>query len=231
MAQPIASMFGNEAVVKAAANAPITSAQALRAKAELQKMRSSLAAWLKYRRINDEIASGKPVPTPLLKRPGARRSPVAVFMLELHSQRASHEAVLAGQLYQLLAEVFDGDSLPEPNLAKNPNAAVELAQIAISGKLPGETAAPDAQGFVWLWPLVIVVGAIALVIMTAVRTNADAAMERERLECVKQGACTDSGFWIKLGAVAVVGWIVWDKMGVGKRVMSAVSSRRSRRAA
>lgn len=206
--------------VPAGATAPITSAQAKRSKLELQRMRGSLASWLKYRRINDAVAAGQPVPAPLLKRPGARRSPTAELMAALHSQRAAHESVLAMQLHQLLSEVFDPQSLPDPDVGKRPTAAVELAEIAIAGKLPGEkTVTPTAQGFIWLWPLVVVVGAIAFVITSSIRSSADVAKEKERLECIKQGACTDTGFWVKLGAVAFVGWIVWDKMGVGAKIM------------
>lgn len=225
--EPIPAPAAPPLEVKAAPTAPITSQQAQRSKAEIQKMRTSLIEWLKYRRINDELASGKPLPSPLLKKPGARRSPVAVFAQQLHAQRGAEEGKLAMQLHQLLGEVFDPTSLPSPDLTKNPNAAVQLAEIAIAGKVPGELKAPTPQGIVWLWPLVIVVGVIAFVITSAIRSSADVAKERERLECIKQGACTDYGFWLKVGAVAFVGWIVWDRLGVGKRVTGALSGRKN----
>jgi len=218
----------DEALVRAAANAPITTAQAVSGKTELAKMRSSLKSWLKYRRINDAIASGNAaaIKSPILKTPGASAPPAAVMALRLRTQRIDGETELAEQLYTLLAEVFDPQSLPSPDVTKNPNAAVELAAIAIAGKLPGETPTVGAQGFVWMWPLVIVVGAIAFVITSAIRSSADVAKEKEKLECIKAGKCTDSGFWLKIGAIAVVGWIVWDKMGVGHRVTLALKKGR-----
>lgn len=224
-APAVAASNGNEKLVAAAANAPVTSAQAQRGKVELGKMRRSLAAWLKFRTLNDRVAAGQTVPKPLLKRPGHVRPSSRALHACLRAQRREDEQALATQLYQLLGEVFDAGSLPEPNLAKNPRAAVELAQIAIAGKLPGEAAAPQAAGAIWMWPLVIVVGVIGFVIMTSIRTSADVAKEREKLECIKSGACTDSGFFLKLGAVAVVAWLVWDKMGLGERVKGALAKR------
>lgn len=189
----------------------ITSQTAQKAKAELGKMRASLAGWLRYRRINDEIASGRSLPRPLLAKPTAKRQTAAAFGLQLAQTRASDEAKLASRLHLLLSEVFDAQGLPEPDIRKNPNAAVELAEIAIAGKLPGKDAAPEAAGFVWLWPMVVVVGVIAFVITSKIRSDAEVAKERERLECIKQGACTDTGFWLKVGAVGLIAWFVWNK--------------------
>jgi hypothetical protein len=107
----------------------------------------------------------------------------------------------------------------------NPNAAVELAQIAIAGKLPGEAPTPDAAGVIWMWPLVIVVGAIAFVITSSIRSKADVAKEREKYECIRAGHCTDSGFWLKLGAIAIVGFIVWDRLGVGAKVKGMIKGK------
>lgn len=221
----------DEAIVNAAANAPVTKSQAQAAKVELAKMRGALKEWLKFRGMNDQIAQGKgdALPTPLLKKPGSKLPPAAVMALRLRRSRLGTESELALQLHQLLSEVFDASSLPNPDVAKNPTAAVELAQIAISGALPSEAGRPDAQGFIWMWPLVVVVGAIAIVIMTSIRSSAETAQEQERLECIKAGKCTDSGFWIKVGAVAVVGWLLWDKAGVGARVKGAMKSSRGRR--
>jgi hypothetical protein len=98
---------------------------------------------------------------------------------------------------------------------------VELAKIAIAGKLPEEAQAPEAQGFlpvVFIWPVVIIVGMVLWTIMTKIRNDADVAKEKERIECIKSGACTDYGFWLKLGGIALAGWIVWDKMGLREAV-------------
>jgi hypothetical protein len=218
--------LSDEALVEAAATAPITSGQAQAAKRELVRMRASLTKWLEYRAINDKIASGLVLPAPLLKRPGARPPSAAVMALRLRKQRSMDEEDLALQLHQLLSECFDGASLPSPDIAKNPNVAVELAQLVIAGKLPGETA-PSAAGFVWLWPVVIVVGAIAMVVMSAIRSSADLAKEREHLECIKSGACTDYGFWLKVGAVVAASWIIWEKFGLGAYVQRTLKKGRS----
>jgi len=211
---PSFSLGSHESIVAAAANAPVTAAQALEAKAELKRMRRSLAEWLKYRSINDRTAAGHALPRPALKRPGARPAPPAVMALRLSSDRAGREAALAAQIHSLLSEVFDSSTLPSPQA---PGAAVTLAQIAISGKLPGEAGAPQAAGFSFVWPIVIVVGAVAYVITTKINSDADAAKEHERIECVKSGGCTDSGFWMKVGAAAFLGWLAWDKMGLRER--------------
>lgn len=209
-------------LVQPTVTAPITKANAVKAKAELNRMRSSLTQWLKYRAINDEVAAGRgdSVPAPFLKKPGAKPMPPQAMAMRLRVQRLSDEGTLAKQLHALLSEVFDPGTLPDPNIDKNPNAAVELAKIAIAGKIPSDKG-PQAQGFIWLWPIAIVVGGIALVIMFAIRSSADVAKERERLECIKAGKCTDTGFWLKVAAVGVVGWLVWDKAGLGSRITGA----------
>jgi hypothetical protein len=202
------------------ATTPITRQQAQKARTELAKMKRSLTLWLKYRGINDAVAAGQAdrVPNALLKTPGASAPPAAVARLNLARARRIDEEPLAVHLYQLLSEVFEPAQLPSPDLNRNPNAAPQLAAIAVSGKLPGEQVTSTPTGFVWLWPAVIVVGAIALVLTTVIRSNAEVAKEREHLECVKAGKCTDSGFWMKAAAVAVIGWFVWDKAGLRERV-------------
>lgn len=218
--------LGNpEKAVAAAATAPLTSAQAQRGKLELSRMRRSLTAWLKFRRLNDRVVSGQPVPAPLLRRPGHKPLPPQAMAKTLSAQRAVDEQALATQIHQLLGEIFDPSSLPEPDVSQNPQAAVQLAEIAISGKLPGDALRPGEAGAIWMWPLVVIVGVIGFVIMTSIRSSADVAKERERIECIKAGACTDSGFFLKLGAVAVVAWLVWDRMGVGERVRGALAKR------
>ena len=216
-----------DAIIAAGATAPVTIAQAAAGKAELARMRRSLAAWLKYRGLNDQIMAGRggSIPRPLLKKPGASLPPAQVMASRLCTQRATNEAALATQLHQLLAEVFDPATLPNPNLNENPQAAVQLSCIAVSGKQPGDAATPAATGATWMWPLVIVIGIVAFVIMTAIRSSADVAKEHEKLACIEAGACTDSGFWLKIGAVAVVGWIAWDRLGVRERVRGALAKK------
>ena len=201
-----------------ALTAPITSAQAQAAKRELGKMKRSLVAWLKFRATNDQVAAGAAVPNAALRHPGKVPTTPAVLAAKLARTRPATEAMLADRLYQLLAEVFDPTSLPCPDVTTNPNAAVQLAQIAVSGQLPSSSSAPAAAGAWWVWPAVIVAGAIAIVLITEIQTSADVAKNQEQIACIEAGKCTDSGFWLKVGAIAVVGWIVWDKMGLGDRL-------------
>lgn len=212
-----------EALVSAAANAPVTKAQAVKNATSLKQMKSSLVSWLKFRALNDQVAQGYGVPKALLKRPGANTATASSTVI---AERPIAEAQLASQLHALLSEVFDAGSLPDPDLMKNPDGAVQLAKIAVAGKLPGDATAPAAQGFVWLWPLVIIVGAIAYVITTQIRNSADVAKENERIACIEAGACTDTGFWLKFGAIAVGAWIIWDKFGVGVKVKQAMKGGR-----
>jgi hypothetical protein len=180
-----------------------TSVWSARAARDLQAMQRSLRSWLRYRRINDRCAT-------CLSSP------------EFMAQRAADEQRLATQLYPLLAEVFDASSLPSPDIRKEPDAAVQMAELAITGKPSPVAQAPEAQGLIWLWPVAIVAGAAALVITSAIRNQAELAAERERLECIKAGACTDTGLWLKWGAILVGGWIAWDKLGVGDKVKAAM---------
>lgn len=194
----------------------ITVNEKVRAEREIRRMRSSLAAWLKYRKRNDDVALGK------VK--GRLPAHVVAKMLP-HRRDWVLEQNLALELHALLSEVLDAAALPNPDISKDPNAAVKLAKIAIAGKLPEEASGPQAQGLIWLWPAVIVVGLVLVTIMTKIRSDADVAKEKERVECIKMGACTDYGFWLKLGAIVVAGWVVWDKFGLRE----AVQKRKARR--
>jgi hypothetical protein len=214
-----------ESLATAAATAPISTRQAQLAKLELQRMRSALQGWLKYRAINDAAASGTPLPTVWLKRPGASAPPPAVIALRLRRERQAYERELASDLHALLSEVFDSSTIPSPDLDRNPNAAVDLARIAISGKVPGDTG-PQAAGFIWLWPLVIVIGGIAFVLASKIRNDAETAQEREHYQCIRDGHCTDSGFWLKVGAVGFLGWLTWDRLGVGERLKGLIKKKR-----
>ncbi|HZJ67637.1 MAG TPA: hypothetical protein VFD36_29240 [Kofleriaceae bacterium] len=207
----------------AAANAPVTQAQAQRGKVELARMRGALKQWLKYRATLDAFVAGKPIAPPAMMSPGQKKGLIKHSPATLRAARAGHEQQLAIQIHQLLSEIFDEASLPDPDVSKNPNAAVQLAMIAVSGKLPGEVAAPQAAGAAWTWPVVIVVGVIGFVIMTAIRSSADVAKEKERIECVKAGACTDTGFFLKVAAALVIGWFAWDKLGLREKVKGAIA--------
>lgn len=190
-----------------AAEASVTPGEAAKAERELKRMRSSLKGWLKFRLLNDQVAAGK-MPSKLPRQVAA----------QIVTADRAGEQQLALQLYTLLSEVMDAQRLPNPDLSTDPNAAVKLARIAITGKVPSEAAAPAAQGIFWLWPVVIIVGGVLFTVMTAIRSRADVQKEKERLKCIQAGACTDYGFWLKISALLVGGWVVWDKLGLREKV-------------
>lgn len=173
-----------------------------KARVELERMKSSLRGWLKYRLINDAVMSGA-APT---KKPRGLAQAIIV------GQRSSGaEQQLAKQLHVLLSESFPNVALPSPDLGANPNAAVELARIAIDGP-PGNQMVPTPQGFLPLlltWP-VLVVGGVLLAVTTAIKSSADLVEQRERYACIQAGACTDYGFWLKAGGVAAIGYVAYQ---------------------
>jgi hypothetical protein len=180
-----------------------------RAKVELDRMRGSLKSWLKFRTLNDAVVAGT-APT---KKP--RKFAVEVIT---QSRDWDAEAKLAKQLYVLLSETMPGVQLPQPSIATNPQAAVQLAQIALNGP---PSSSPQAQG-AWYtsWPIMIV-GGLLLAITVTVSTVANVAKDREEKACIQAGACTDSGFWIKVGGVSMLVYIAWQ-MGLGERVKKAL---------
>jgi hypothetical protein len=187
--------------------APVTAAEKLRAESELRLMRGALRGWLKYRNINNAVSTGRAkakVPPGLAKK-----------MLD-SSRDWALEQRLAKQLYVLLAEVWDAQLLPDPDVSKNPNAAVQLAEIAIAGRLPAEskTPGPEAQGLIWLWPAVAVVGLVLFTVVYKIRSDADLALEREKELSIRLGARTDYGFWLKVGSITLIAWLAWDKFGL-----------------
>lgn len=184
--------------------ADVSPAEAAKAERELKRMQASLRGWLKYRARNDAVAQGK----------AESKLPAdAAKNLLWRNRDWAGEQKLAEQLHTLLAEVMDASRLPDPDVRADPQAAVKLAKIAIDGKPPSEAKAPQAQGLFWVWPVVIVVGAVLFTIMTAIRSRADVQKEKERIKCIEAGACTDYGFWLKFGGAALGLWIVWDKFG------------------
>jgi len=180
-----------------------------RAKVELDRMRGSLKSWLKFRTLNDAVVTGT-APT---KKP--RKFAVEVIT---QSRDWGYEQKLAKQIYVLLSETLPGVQLPDPDIATNPQAAVQLAKIAIDGP---PSSSPQAQGAWYLsWP-VLIVGGLLLAITTTIRSVADVAKDREEKACIQAGACTDSGFWLKAGGIAALVYVAWQ-MGLGERVKKAL---------
>jgi len=197
----------------AEASAVVSAGDVKQAKLELDHMKRSLQSWLKYRTLNDAVAAGT-APT---KKP--RRYAATVVT---QSRDWAGEQRLANQLAVLLAESFPDAKIPDANVTSNPQAAVQLAQIAING--PGPTASsPEAQGFVWLWP-VLIVGGLLLAVTTAIKTAADVAKDKEEKACIEAGACTDYGFWLKAGGIAALAWVAWQ-MGVGEKIKGALKGK------
>lgn len=187
-------------------SAPVSRAAAIEAQIKLQHVRKQLTQWLAHRQMNDEVLAG----TRVTKVP--REQAIAII------QRARDpriEQKLANHMFNLLTEVMPDVALPSPDITANPTAAVQLAQIVITGQPPATAAAPAATGAThpWLWPVVIV-GGLLLAVTTAIGAWADVAKTREEYACIQSGACTDYGFWLKVGGVAALAWFVWTQTGV-----------------
>jgi hypothetical protein len=183
----------------------LSTSDVARARVELDKMRRSLAGWLKYRTLNDAVVSGA--------APTTKPRAYAVEVIST-GRDWSAEQRLAKQLYVLLSEVMPGVQLPNPDVSVNPSAAVQLARIALEGPTPSS---PASQGAIaWWWPAIIA-GALLMTVTTIVKTSADTAREKERLACIQAGACTDYGFWLKAGGVAALVYVAWN-MGLAERV-------------
>lgn len=176
-----------------------------KAQLELDKMRGSLATWLKYRLANDASARGL-TPAPLSPEPPA----------DIVSRRRDlgTEARMAKRLHQLLLEITPDEPLPAPD---SPNAAVVLAQMVVS---PQPRKSPT--GFI---PLLILGGAVMLIMMYSIKKDADvaAAKEKASYECIQSGRCTDSGFWLKWVAIGVGAWFVWNKTPVGDQIKGLIT--------
>ena len=190
---------------------PTSQAQAERA---IKAMRRSLKGWLKDRARMDAYVAGKIKPPSFFRAPGAKPLPPAVVGASLRQDRFASEQDLATMLYGLLSEMGIA-ALPAPNVAKDPDAAVKLAKIAIAGRTPSE--GPEPQGIVW-FALAIPIAGVVIIASQFITSRAEVAKEQERIRCIESGACTDYGFWLKVGAIATVGWIAWDKLGLREKV-------------
>jgi hypothetical protein len=188
--------------------AAITTKDVQQAAAELAKMRGSLAKWMKYRLLNDQVAAGT----------AKVRKPLAYAQRVVAQRDMAVEQDLATKLSALLSALLPGQPLPSADLGANPGGAVQLAQIALTGaqvvSSPSATGNfLSAGGHPWLWPALIV-GGLLLVITTAIKSAADVAKDQEEKACIEAGACTDYGFWLKAGGVLAVAWFAWEKLGV-----------------
>jgi len=189
--------------------AAITTADVRRAARELEGMKRSLAKWLKYRQLNDARAAQL-------------------------GQRPKHDMVveqdLAHKLSVLLGTMFPDARLPNADLRSNPSGAVQLVQIALSGSVPAPPAGAPAMAGIgtthpWLWP-VLIVGGLLIAVTTAIKTVGDVAAQKEQDQCIASGACTDYGFWLKWGGIAMLAYVAWNQFGVGTAVKGALARRK-----
>lgn len=188
--------------------ATITTGEVQKAAAELARMRGALTGWLKYRSLNDQVMAG----TARVRKP----LPYAQHVVSQRDMAVEQD--LATKLAALLGAVMPGQPLPNADLHDNPQAAVQLAQIALRGG--SVVSSPTATGSIlgggghpWLWPALIV-GGLLLTVTTAIKTAADVAKDREEKACIEAGACTDYGFWLKAGGAVALAWFAWEKMGL-----------------
>lgn len=187
----------------------ITTQEVQTAAAELARMRRSLAAWLRYRTLNDRVLAG----TAKVRKPLAYAQRVVASGRDMAAEQD-----LATKLSALLGRLLPGQPLPGADLSVNPQGAVQLAQIALTGA--SVTSSPTATGGIfgagghpWMWP-VLIVGGLLLLATTAIKTAADVAKDQEEKACIEAGACTDYGFWLKAGGLVALAWFAWEKLGV-----------------
>jgi hypothetical protein len=188
---------------KSKSSTAISTTDVKKAAAELAAMRRSLTSWLKFRQINDSIG--------------------------VQGRDLAAEQDLADKLAALLEVILPDAQLPSADLRQNPRAAVELAQIALSGNAPVRASGPSAQGAThpWLWP-VLIVGGLLLTVTTAIRSAADVAKDAEEKACIRAGACTDYGFWLKAGGLVALTWFAWKELGLGDVIKGRIRSSKGR---
>jgi hypothetical protein len=195
------------------ASTGISATDVKQAAAELAAMRASLRKWMKYRALNDQVLSG--TITKIRKPLGYGQRVIS------GSRDTALEQDMADKLTALLEVVMPDAQLPDSNLSNNPDAAMQLAQIAITGESTS-LAQPTATSGVltshpWLWP-VLIVGGLVLITTTAIRSAADVAAQREQDACIEAGACTDSGLWLKIGGIAIAAYVAWNMLGLKEMV-------------
>ena len=200
------------------ASTSISTREVQQAAAELARMRAALAAWLRFRTLNDRVLAG----TAPVRKPLAYAQRVVASGRDLAAEQD-----LANKLHALLAVVMAGQSLPNADLRSNPLGAVQLAQVALMGGAsvsgPVATGGIFTGGHPWLWPALIV-GALLVTVTTAIKTAADVAKDREEKACIEAGACTDYGFWLKAAGIGAILWFAWKEMG-GKELLHSLTKK------
>lgn len=151
--------------------------QLAQAARELARMRASLTAWLRYRMQVDAVAA----------KPG----PGQASAQAQQQSRAQHDAILAGKIRTLLAELVPAATLPTAGY----DQVLPLAKVALTGDVIG-------------WPTTVASNLLAVVVQS-VTQSADRARELEHAACVRAGACPDYGFWVRAAALVGLGYLAY----------------------
>jgi hypothetical protein len=165
------------------------------ARKELARMQRSLRQWLDYRTRVDAAVAGT----------GPAKYGAASAQLARDQYRDPEvEAVLATQLDMLLRQVM-------PAGATLPTDAPALARLALTLPDAGSPQAQAGVGAFFTNPLLLGLLVGGLLLFQTISSWADVAKEREHYACIKAGACTDTGFWLKAGVVGAAALYAWHK--------------------
>lgn len=190
----------------------IAATEVANAQRELDRMKGALRSWLKYRALNDRtIAQSGNIASSKAMAPQQRLA----IAVTARKQNEGTDTALARQLHALLASTMPTTSLPAPSASSAP----ALARLAL-GEQPTALAGPFGLTTGGITAIAIVAG-VLLMVTTAIKSNADLAAEKERLACIQSGACTDSGFWFKWGAIGLGVWFAWTHLGLGEATKGA----------
>lgn len=171
-------------------------------------MDKSLDKWLKVRLRVESALAGK----------GTKKSPREVMQIFQSHHDWAGEQRLASELHALLSQAQDPQLLPDPDVRKNPRAAIQLAEIALGKPSAVSLPGPAAQGIL---PFILV-GAIAVVglgaLVSSIRNTADVEKAKIEAECKMMGACGREGWYLAAGLGVLFLW----EMGLGDTVKKAL---------
>lgn len=177
---------------------PVTAAEKAQVERSLRRLRGSAKKWLKFRKVNDAAAAGR-------VRSNTPARILAKTLVETRDWQL--EQRIAVRLHALLSEVMDAGSLPNPDITKDPNSAVKLAEIVIAGKMVGELTGPSAQGAFFVIPMVVIGGVIGFTLMNQSNNDLELAAQRERNRHCEDGFHLDCLPFVQIAAISVAGLI------------------------
>jgi hypothetical protein len=188
-----------------------------RAKAELDKMRASLAGWLRVRDQVNAVTAG----TMTAAYPAA----VAKQIFDAYRDQAT-ETKLALELRAFISQAYDSSQINVESLN-----AEELARFVVTGRVPeGASTGPSPQGF---FPLLILIAGIAYIATSAIGNYADILKERDRLAlCKADPGNSECGVgWWKYVAIGGVVYFLWRETSLldpVKELLGTVKSKAAR---